>query len=306
MFKRSMIIAAIAFVWAFGAHAEYPTRPVTLVVPYKAGGTTHTMSMVMSKALGKELGGKVIVKTKPGGGSAVGATYTAKAKPDGYTIMYGDLANLIWNPLAHENVQYKLSELRLIAGMAKYQFAIVATPDKPFGTLPELLAYTKTNALNVADMGGFSKVFLNYIAATEKVKWTAIPTRGGGEMVPFLLGGKVDFAYSGGIHQKHGEKMRVLASLMPERLALAPDAPSLQELYGISMPGNAVLSAPAGIPDDIAMKLEAAAAKVMNDPDFTKVLERIQFPKAWLDSKQLNALATDLTPGIQKVIASTK
>ena len=306
MLIRLITTAALAVTMSFGAQAEYPDKPISLIVPYKAGGTTHTMSMVMSKALGKALGTKVIVKTKPGGGSAVGATFAAKAKPDGYTIMYSDLANLIWNPLTRKNVKFKTSDLRLIAGMAKYQFAIVALPGKPFTTLPELIAYTKTNALNVADMGGFSKVFLNYVAAKEKIKWTTIPTRGGGEMVPFLLGGKVDFAYSGGIHQKHGNKMIVLASLMPERLALAPDAPSLQELYNISMPGNAVLSAPAGISDAIAAKLEAAAKVALDDPDFTKILQRIQFPKAWLGSADLNKFVGEVTPGIKKVIAATQ
>ena len=306
MIKRGLIAAAITLSVSISAFADYPEKPITLVVPYKAGGTTHTMSMVMSKALGKALGGKVIVRTKPGGGSAVGATYTAKAKPDGYTIMYSDLANLIWNPMTKKNIQFKTSDFRLIAGMAEYQFAIVATPDKPYQTFSELLAYTKTNALNVADMGGFSKVFLNYVAAKEQVKWTAIPTRGGGEMVPFLLGGKVDFAYSGGIHQKHGKKMTVLASMMPGRLALAPDAPSLQELYGISMPGNAILSAPVGIPDDIAAKLEAAAKAAMDDPDFTKVLKNIQFPKRWMGSKELAKYTEDVSVGIQKVVDATQ
>jgi tripartite-type tricarboxylate transporter receptor subunit TctC len=306
MLKRSLTTAAIAMTMAFGAQAEYPDRPISLIVPYKAGGTTHTMSMVMSKALGKALGTKVIVKTKPGGGAAVGATFTANAKPDGYTIMYADLANMIWNPMTRENVKFQMADLRLIAGMAKYQFAIVALPTQPYKTLPELISHTKTNALNVADMGGFSKVFLNYVAAKENVKWTTIPTRGGGEMVPFLLGGKVDFAYSGGIHQKHGDKMLVLASLMPERLALAPDAPSFQELYGISMPGNAVLSAPAGISDEIAAKLEAAAKMAMDDPDFTKILERIQFPKAWLSSAELVKFTAEVTPGIKKVVDATR
>ncbi|MBT6276838.1 MAG: tripartite tricarboxylate transporter substrate binding protein [Chromatiales bacterium] len=293
-------------VTAFNAAAEYPKKPITLVVPYKAGGTTHTMSMVMSKALGKALGGKVVVKTKPGGGSAVGATFTAKAKPDGYTIMYSDLANLIWNPMTKNDVKFKTSDLHLIAGMAEYQMGLVTTPDKPYKTLPELLQYTKTNALNVADMGGFSKVFLNYIAAKEKVKWTAIPTRGGGEMVPFLLGGKVDFAYSGGIHQKHGKNMIVLASFMPNRLAKAPDAPSFQEMYGISMPGNAVLTAPAGISDEIAQKLEAAAKQAMDDPDFTKVLRNIQFPKRWIPSVELGPFAEEIAKGVKKVVDATQ
>ena len=290
----------------FGAQAaDYPKKPITLVVPYKAGGTTETMAQVLSKAMAKELGGKVIVKTKPGGGAAVGATFAAKAKPDGYTIMYADLAGLIWNPMTRP-VKYKTSDFRMIAGVSEYQMALVATPDKPYKTLPELLAYTKENALNVADMGGMSKVFLNYIAKKEDVKWTAIPTRGGGEMVPFLLGGKVDFAYSGGIHQKYGEKMIVLASFLTGRLPLAPDVPSTSELYGIAMPGNAVIVVPKGVPDDIAAKLEAAVKASMDDPDFTKILENIKFPKRFIPSTEMTAFVTETTAKLQEVVKAVE
>ena len=307
MLKRTLIGALIAVATVANvAAADYPKKPITLVVPYKAGGTTHTMSMVLSKALGRELGGKVVVRTKPGGGAAVGATYTANSKPDGYTIMYGDLGNLIWNPLTKKDVKFKLSDFRMIAGLSEYQMALVATPDKPYKTLPELLTYTKANSLNVADMGGMSKVFLQYIAKREGVKWTTIPTRGGGEMVPFLLGGKVDFAYSGGIHQKHGPKMIVLASFLSGRLPLAPDAPSTAELYGIAMPGNSVLVAPAGVPDEIAAKLEAAAKKAMDDPDFTKVLKNIQFPKRFIPSADMAAFVEKTQASLKKVIKAVQ
>ena len=307
MLKRIALAAAAAAAVAMaGSASAYPDKPITLIVPYKAGGTTHTMSMVLSKALGESLGGTVVVKTRPGAGSAVGMTFLSKAKPDGYTIAYSDLGNLIWNPMTKKDVAYTVDDVRIIAGLSEYQMALITTPDKPYKTLKELLEYTKTNALNVADMGGMSKVFLNYIAAKENVKWTAIPTRGGGEMVPFLLGGKIDFAYSGGIHQKHGDKMVVLASFLAGGLAQDPDAPTTQELYGIAMPGNSILSAPAGISDEIAMKLEAAAKAAMDDPDFTQVLKNIQFPKRFIPSSEMNAFVAEVTKSLQEVVEATK
>jgi len=307
MLKRIALAAAAAAAVAMaGSASAYPDKPITLIVPYKAGGTTHTMSMVLSKALGESLGGTVVVKTRPGAGSAVGMTFLSKAKPDGYTIAYSDLGNLIWNPMTKKDVAYTVDDVRIIAGLSEYQMALITTPDKPYQTLKELLEYTKTNALNVADMGGMSKVFLNYIAAKENVKWTAIPTRGGGEMVPFLLGGKIDFAYSGGIHQKHGDKMVVLASFLAGGLAQDPDAPTTQELYGIAMPGNSILSAPAGISDEIAMKLEAAAKAAMDDPDFTQVLKNIQFPKRFIPSSEMNAFVAEVTKSLQEVVEATK
>ncbi len=305
MLKRiALAAAAAAAVAVAGSASAYPDKPITLIVPYKAGGTTHTMSMVLSKALGESLGGKVVVKTRPGAGSAVGVTFLSKAEPDGHTIAYTDLGNLIWNPMTKDDVAYKVDDVRIIAGVSEYQLALIATPDKPYKTLDELLEYSKTNPLNVADMGGMSKTFINYIAAKEDVKWTAIPTRGGGEMVPFLLGGKIDFAYSGGIHQKHGDKMIVLASFLKDGLAKSPDAPTTQDRYGIAMPGNSILIAPAGISDEIAAKLEAAVKAAMDDPDFTKVLENIQFPKRFIPSSEVNAFAADVTKSLEEVLAS--
>lgn len=286
--------------------ADYPKKPITMVVPWKAGGTTETMAQVLSKAMAKELGGKVIVKTKPGGGAAVGSTFVAKAKADGYTIMYADLGGLIWNPMARPELKFKTDDFRMIAGVSEYQIALVATPDKPYKTLPELIAYSKENPLNVADMGSISKVFLTYIAKREGVKWTPIPTRGGGEMVPFLLGGKVDFAYSGGIHQKYGEKMTVLASFLTDRLPAAPDVPSTQELYGIAMPGNAVVVAPKGIPDDIAAKLEAAVKASMDDPDFTQILQNIKFPKRFIPSADMTAFVAKTRTSLEEVYKSVQ
>ncbi|MCY3980965.1 MAG: tripartite tricarboxylate transporter substrate binding protein [Alphaproteobacteria bacterium] len=299
-------LAAVAATFAAGSAAAWPDKPITLIVPYKAGGTTHTKSMVLSKALGKALGGTVVVKTRPGAGSAVGVTFLSKAEPDGHTIAYTDLGNLIWNPLTKNDVAYKVEDLRLIAGVSEYQLALVTTPDKPYKTLDELLAYSKTNPLNVADMGGMSKTFINYMAAKEDVQWTAIPTRGGGEMVPFLLGGKIDFAFSGGVHQKHGDKMIVLASFLSDGLAKDPDAPTTQDLYGIAMPGNSVLITPAGVSDEIAAKLEAAVEAAMEDPDFTQVLQNIQFPKRYIPSSEISAFAASVTKSLEGVLASMK
>lgn len=301
------VIAFAAIVVGFNASAEWPEKPITLIVPYKAGGTTHSMSQVLAKSLGRELGGaKIVVKNLPGAGSAVGISALAKAKPDGYTIGYSDLNNMIWNPMSQESITYRMSDLRLIAGLASYQPAIVALPSQPYKNFEELIAYSKDNTLNVADMGGISKAVMAYIAKKEGVKWNLIPTRGGGEMVPFILGGKVDFAYSGGIHQKYGDEMNVLASFLSQPLAYTPDAPSIQDLYGVSQVGNAVLVAPAGLPDDIAAKLEAAGKASLDDPDFTKILENIKFPKGFVSGAELTALVAETEKTLQGVLEAIK
>lgn len=285
--------------------AEYPTKPITMIVPWKPGSTTETMGQVLSKALTKELGVRVLVKTRPGGG-AVGSTVVANAKPDGYTIEFVGISTLTWIPMTQKSVKYKTSDFDFIAGVSQYQMGLISVPGKPFTTLKELVAYSRANpGINVADMGGMSKAFVNFIAQQEKVDWTAIPTRGGGEMVPFLLGGKVDFAFSGGVHQKYGDKMIVLASFLSNRHPLAPDAPSTQELYGVAMPGDNGIVAPKGIPEAARAKLEAAVKASMDDPDFTKILERIKFPKRYLSSADFQKVVDQTLVSLDKVARAT-
>ena len=303
-------LALLAFVAApFGGQialaGTYPEKPITLVVPYRAGGSTETMAQVFSKALGNELGQKVIVRTRPGAGGAVGATFVSKAEADGYTLLFSAIDALTWSPMTKPDIDYAVESFKYVASITEYQQAFVATPDKPYKNFAELLSYSKQNpGLNVADQGGLSKAFVNYISKQEQVNWTAIPTKGGGEMVPFLLGGKVDFAWSGGVHNKHGEKIIVLASCNAERLASAPDAPSIKELYGISMPAAAVISAPAETPDAIVATLEAAMKRAMDDPAFTKILNNLKFPKKFVGASQTKTNAADVVEGLKKVVAA--
>jgi tripartite-type tricarboxylate transporter receptor subunit TctC len=289
------------------AHAaDYPAKPVTMIVPYKAGGSTETMARLLAKAMGTALGQNVVVQTKPGGGGAVGATFVAQTHADGYTIMFTTISSLTFDPMVNKEIKYKTDSFKYVAGVTEYQMAFVGLPDKPYKTLKELVAYAKKNpGLNVADQGGMSRAFINYVAGKEGVKWTAIPTRGGGEMVPFLLGGKVDFAWSGGVHQKYGNKMIVLASMLSHRLAASPDVPSVQELYGISMPGAAVIAVPAATPDDVVAKIEGAVKAAMNDADFSGVLGKLKFPKKFVSTADMKKQVQETVKSLGTVVAAT-
>ena len=237
--------------------AGYPEKPVTLIIPYKAGGSTETMARVFSVALAKELGQKVIVRTKPGAGGAIGSTEVAKAKPDGYTLLFAAATSLLWPPLTQQ-VEYDLDSFTYVGQITEYQQAIIAKADAPFDSFQELIEYARSNSLNYADQSKMSRTYINFIGKQEGVSWTGIPTKGGGEMVPFLLGGKVDFAWSGGIHNRYGDKMKVLMSMNSGRLIGSPNISSVHEQYGISMPGQAVIVVPTGTPNDVVKTLESA------------------------------------------------
>ncbi len=286
--------------------ADYPSKPVTLVIPYRAGGSTETMGRVFSKALGKELGTRVIVRTRPGAGGAVGALEVSKKKPDGYNLLFAAAVSLLWHPLTR-SVGFGLDSFTYIGQITNYQQALIARQDAPFNNMKELIAHAKTKRLNYADQGPMQRAFVDFIGAKEGVKWTGIPTKGGGEMVPFLLGGKVDFAWSGGIHQRFGDKMKVLLSFNSGRLAASPDVPSIQELYGVSMPSQAVIVGPKGMDAAVVAKIEGAIEKAVADKAFLDLLaNKLRFPAKFAGHKALTAQIQDVVAGMKRVIAATK
>ena len=288
------------------AAADYPNKPVTLVVPYKAGGSTETMARVFSKALGEALGVNVVVKTRPGAGGAVGATEVAAMAPDGYTILFAAASSLIWPPMT-QNVKYDLDSFTYVGQITEYQQAIIAKADAPFNTMEELIEHAKSNSLNFADQGGISKIFVDYIGGKAGVKWQAIPTKGGGEMVPFLLGGKVDFAWSGGVHNRYGEDMKVLLSMNPGRLLASPDVPSVNEVYGVSMPSQAVIVVPKGTPDDVVATLESAIEKATTDAEFVDmVTNKLKFPAKFVGSAQLAKDVDGIVAGLKEVLSKVQ
>jgi tripartite-type tricarboxylate transporter receptor subunit TctC len=298
-------IAALGVAVSTSAYAsDYPSKPITMIVPFKAGGSTETMAQVLSKALGKAMDTKVIVKTRPGGGGAVGMTFLSTQKPDGYTIGFSTLVSMTAEPLLKPDLAYTDESFTYVAGVSEYQMAFITTPDKPYKTFKELIEHSKKgNSLNVADQSGLSRSIINFIAKKEGVDWTAIPTRGGGEMVPFVLGGKVDWAWSGGVHQKYGDQMLVLASCLPGRLAASPEAPSIKELYGISMPGNAVIAAPKGVSPEVVAKLEAGIKAALDDPDFTVILAKLKFPKMFVSAEDMKVVVKDAVTSLKSVVA---
>lgn len=288
------------------AAADYPKQPVTMVIPYRAGGSTETMGRLFADALGKELGTKVVVKTRPGAGGAVGATEVAAATPDGYTIMFAAAQTLLWPPLAQE-VEFDLSSFAYIAQITEYQQAIVAKADAPFSSIEDLIDLAGSDKLNFADQSAMSRAFINYIGNKEGVSFTGIPTKGGGEMVPFLLGGKVDFAWSGGVHNRYGDDMKVLLSMNAGRLVASPDIPSIGENYGVAMPSQAVIVAPAGTPQDVISLLEAAAQKAILDEAFSDmVVNKLQFPVKFVGAADIASEIGATAEALKSVIATTQ
>lgn len=280
----------------------FPKKPVTLVVPYRAGGGTDTMARILAKALKKELGQPVVVVNRKGGGGSVGASYLKNSPADGYTIMMGGDDIPTWNPLS-QNVDFSLKDFRYLAALAEYQNALITRSDKPYKTLDEMIAYSKEHpGLRYASQLPMEKRLIEVLMEKNNLDWKMINVGGGSEMVQLLLGNKIDIAYSGGIFSRYPKKLTVLASLNKARLASAPDAPSLHETFGISMPSYVVFMAPAGIPDDVAMVLEKGLLKAGQSKDFKTIVEdRLKSPIISIGAADLEGYMTNLNKQLQEM-----
>lgn len=267
---------------------KFPAKPVTMIVPYGAGGGTDTMARVLAKALQKELGQPVVVTNRKGGGGSVGASYLKNAPADGYTFLMGGDDIATWNALT-QNVNYKFEDFRFLAAVTEYQNAIMTKSDAPYNTLDELVAHAKKKpGMSYAYQTQMDKTIIKMISDKEKLDLKIINAGGGSETVQLLLGDKLDFAYSGGIHNRYEGKLKVLASLNKARLGNKPDKPSTFEKYGLNMPAYVLFMTPAGVPDGVAGTLEKAILKASQSKNFkTIVQERLKAPVIDVDAADL-------------------
>ena len=271
--------------------AEYPDRPVKILVGFKAGGSVDTMARLLSQKAGDSLGQPVVVINKPGGGGAVAAKEALRAKPDGYTLCFSVVLTYAAWPYMTK-VKYTEDDFTYIAAVGKFQEAFVSLPNKGWTDWKGLVAYAKKEGpLNVAVMTPYDKQVLRYIAKKEGVEFNMVPTKGGADIMTQVLGDHVDFGFSGGIHYQYVKagKMMVLAGHGQERLVASPDIPTLKELgYNIALENYNVVAGPKGIPDDVTQKLGNAFSQAVQSTEYKDLLQnKLHFPALYLGPQEL-------------------
>lgn len=256
------------------ALAAYPDRPVTLVVPYAAGGPTDTFARALTDVWGKQLGATMIVENRAGAGTMLGTETVAKSAADGYTILLSTVAHSV-NPSLHESLSYDpIKDFASVGLAARAPLVVVVNNDLPVQTMPELFEHMKKNPgkVNYASAGIGSAphlggALLNHIGGFDAVH---IPYRGSAPAMADVIGGHADFMVDSaptGLAQVQAGTVRLLATTMKERLPQTPDTPALDEF----LPGyeaytwNAAL-VPAGTDADIIEKLRATLQAALQDP----------------------------------------
>jgi tripartite-type tricarboxylate transporter receptor subunit TctC len=283
-FTRALALTVIALACLSGvAHAEkYPSRPVRLVLPFSAGGTTDVPGRVLAQRLSVLLGEQFFVDNRPGAGSTIGTGYVAKAKPDGYTLLLMSPTHVI-APHLYKSVEYDaLKDFTPVAKFASGAYVVVAHPSLGVKTLPELIALAKAHPdqIDFASSGNGSTQHLvgALFASMAGIRINHIPYRGSGPATEDLVAGHVKLGFAGtpiAIPQIKSGHLLALAVTTPNRIAELPDVPTVAEA---GVPGYDAtvwlgLLAPAGTPSDIVALLNREMAQALEDPEARKQIE---------------------------------
>jgi tripartite-type tricarboxylate transporter receptor subunit TctC len=260
--------------------SRFPSKPITMVVIFGAGGPTDVPARKLASILEKEFNQAVVVENKLGGAGVVGLTAVARAKPDGYTIGTFSYSPTVVAPHVRSVPFDTTKDFSFVAQFAEYAQPFCVPKDSPWKSVKELLDYARQNpgiiTYSTVGAGSGQHIFLEALARRENVKLTHVPFRGGAEGVSALLGGHVKAGLGAELATpaKAGE-CRPLAVLSEKRLASFPGVPTFAELgYKIDPPLWLGVAGPAGIPEAIIRKLDAAIAKAMTDPSFLDTLEK--------------------------------
>jgi len=287
-FSQVWVLAATLGVLGSSHAAEgaYPNRPITLVVGYAAGGATDIAARIAAKSLSEQLGQTVVVENRAGANSNIGAEYVFRAKPDGYTIYVGSIANTI-NQTLYPDLGYKFNQaFEPIALLATIPNILVVNPKLPVNSLKEYIAYAKANPgkMTCASSGTGSSIHLSceMFKLQTQTDILHVPYKGSGPAVTDLLGGQVDSMFDNmpsALPHVQGGKLRALGVTSAERAPFSPDTPTLDEggVKDFSVQSWFGFVAPKGTPQPVIERFNKAVNAMLNSEEIKTVFAKSGF-----------------------------
>ncbi|WER48206.1 tripartite tricarboxylate transporter substrate binding protein [Cupriavidus sp. WKF15] len=292
-------VAALSLCAAAHAADPYPQKPITLIVPWAAGGSTDILARVLSEHLTRSLGQPVIVDNKPGASGNIGSAMVARAKPDGYTLLVGSMSTHAMNPALMPNMPFRGVEDFTPLGLLAYVTnTMVVHPSVPAQNLKELIAYAKANPgkLAYASAGPGSTNHLSAVLFERMagVQMLHVPYKGGAPAVVDTVAGQTQVLFSAGTqtlpHVKAG-KLRLLAVTEAKRSPLLPNTPTVAE----TVPGYELAVwygafGPKGMPTDLVARLNREINAVMSLPEVKKQMNAIGVETATSTPQQFGTI----------------
>jgi tripartite-type tricarboxylate transporter receptor subunit TctC len=265
------------------SQTKYPTRTVTMVNPFAAGGQMDPIGRIIGKHMQSVLGQAFVIENKPGAGGTIGAQYVTRSAPDGSTLLLGTTSTFVIAPYVYRPQPYDpLTDLAPIIALTENATVLIASEKSGFKSLKDLLEAAKKNPGNVtvasAGNGSFPHVFSELFCSLTDVKLTHVPYRGGAPAMNDIIGGHVDIFFEvvpSAIPQIQSKQAFPLLVSGNKRVALLPDVPSVTELGYPDLTSWNGLAAPAGTPASIVEILNKESNAVLRSEEMTTFLDRL-------------------------------
>ncbi|MVW70759.1 tripartite tricarboxylate transporter substrate binding protein [Bordetella sp. 15P40C-2] len=302
---KVMFAACMAALSLSAAAAEdYPTKPITIVLPYATGGSADLLARLAAQAIQDKLGQSVIVESKPGAGGVLGTEYVARAKPDGYTLLVTASGTMAVNPYVYKLRYRPLEDFEQVTVLVDLPFVVVTNNEFPTKDLKEFVDYARANPNAIrfgnAGMGTQQHLTQMMIGRAADVQLNIVPYKGSSPAMNDLLGGHIDAVLDNtGVQTpfiKSG-KVRPLFVTAPERVAALPDVPTAAEagLPGFQSVAWFGLAAPHGTPEAVVEKIQQAVAEAFAKPEMQqRLLDVAMIPKASTPAETTERVKADL------------
>ena len=315
--RKLLLTLALGLAASVGAHAQaWPSKPVTLLVPFPPGGSTDMIARTVGAKLQEKLGGTFIVDNKAGAGGTVGAAQARRAAPDGYTIFVSSLGPFVIGPHLIKNVGYDpLKDFDYITVAVQAPNVLAVPTSSPHKTFADLLKFMKANPgkMSFASAGNGTSDHLTAALFWQETGTEAVhvPYKGGAPAMQDLIAGTVDATFmninTGLPHFKAG-KLRALAVTSAKRSPLLPDVPTMDELgfKGVTVYSWQAFAAPKGLPGDVKARLHDAVVASLNDPAIKPKLLELGFEIVGNTPEQFTAFQASEYARWKKVIEAGK
>jgi len=285
-FLSKFLVAACATLLNVAANAQgYPNKPITIIVPFGPGSATDTITRIVAQPLGTALNQSIVVENKAGANGAIAAAYVARSAPDGYTLFMSTNSPHSAAPSLNKNIAYDpVKDFVPLSRVGSFTLMLVLHPDVPAKSIPELIAYAKTNPGKLSFASGNS----SGVVAGETLKvWAGInivhvPYRSAPPALNDVLGGRVSMMFTDlttGLPHVKANKLRALAVTRIKRSTLFPELPTMDEagVKGFDMDSWAGMFAPANTPPEIVTRLNAELRKIIDNPDVKAKIANLGF-----------------------------
>ena len=289
--------------------SAYPNKPIRIVVPFPPSGAAELGARIFAQPLGQQLGQPVVIETRPGADGIIASEAVKQAAPDGYTLYYGTATGLSYVPAVKKQPPYDpVADFTPISLVGYFGFFVFTHATVPATTIGELIAYARANPgkLNYGTGNGTSILATGQFAALQKIDIVHIPYKGDGPLSVDLLAGRVNMAIATpGIasQQVREGKLRVLATLLPNRSPLLPEAPTMAEagLAPVTITPWGGLFGPPKLPKEIVDRVAREIAVVLARPEVKEAFGRLAFEPRSSSPQELGAFVADQLDAYRRV-----